>query len=87
MPPHEQLNAAAAVQATSPHHRATEKGEPLLRKGPIRKAIRLDDDPISMEVHGCVAAIVRLHLHAAVDGHGARIVGDRLASMLRQEPR
>jgi len=56
-------------------------------EGAICMAIRLDDDSISMEVHGCVAAITRLRHHAAADGHGARIVGDRLVSTLRQELR
>ena len=50
-------------------------------------AIRIDDDFISMEVHGCVAAIARLRWYAAADGHGVRIVGDRLVSTLRQELR
>ena len=50
-------------------------------------AIRLDDDSRSMEVHSCVAAIKRLRYHAAACGHGARIVGDRLVSTLREELR
>ncbi len=50
-------------------------------------AIRLDDESIPMEVHGCVAAIARLRRYAAADGHGARIASGRLVGMLRQELR
>jgi hypothetical protein len=49
-------------------------------------AIRLDDDSISIEVHGCVATIARLRRYAA-GGPGVRIVGDGLASTLQPEPR
>ena len=37
-------------------------------------AIHIDDDFVSMEVHGSVAAIVRLRPHGATDGHRAQIV-------------
>jgi hypothetical protein len=56
-------------------------------KGAIGKAIPLDDDPTSVEVHERVAAIARLCRRATADGHGAPIIGDRLASTLRQELR
>jgi len=58
-----------------------------LGRGAICMAIRLDDDSRSMEVHSCVAAITRVRYHAAAGGHGARIVGDRLVSTLREELR
>ena len=50
-------------------------------------AIRLDDESISMEVHGCVAATARLRRYAAANGHGAGIVSGRLVGTLRQELR
>ncbi len=37
-------------------------------------AIHIDDDFVSMKVHGSVAAIVRLRRHGATDGHRARVV-------------
>ena len=50
-------------------------------------AIRLDDESIPMEVHGCVTEIARLRRYAAADGHGARIASGRLVGTLRQELR
>jgi hypothetical protein len=84
------MNKPTRLLPSRPHTRTTvqrKRANLFFGKGAIRKAIRLDDDPTSIEVHDCAAAIARLHRHAATGGHGAPIVGDRLASTLRHELR
>ena len=71
----------------SHHHVQRRRVNLFLGRRAICMAIRLDDESIPMEVHGCVAAIARLRWYAAADGHGARIASGRLVGILRQELR